>query len=80
MPELDNRSIATCMQALKHTIRYFDMLCQSQTVDPDDYAEAREMYEIELGHLIRIYREEERQGRTSTPLAMLLKDSPVEVP
>ena len=80
MPELDNDSIAICMQALKHTIRHFDLLCQSQTVDPDDYAEAREMYLTELAHLIRIYREEERQGRTSMPLAMLLKDSPVEVP
>ena len=78
MADLNNDSIATCIQALKDAIRYYDMLCQSETVDSDDYAEARDMYMRELGRLIRVYRDEEKLGRTSTPLSLLLKDSPID--
>ena len=87
MPDVDIRSISVCIQALPDAIRHYEFLCQSQTVDPvlphpelrvldpDDYEEAKCMYELELARLSEIYAAEEKQGRTSIPLAALIKHS-----
>ena len=75
MPDVDIRSISVCIQALQDAIRHYEFLCQSQTVDPDDYEEAKYMYELELARMSEIYAAEEKLGRTPIPLASLLRDS-----
>lgn len=61
--------------AIQDAIRHYEFLSQSQTVDPNDYEEAKNMYELELARLSEIYAAEEKGGRTSIPLAELLKNS-----
>jgi hypothetical protein len=78
MPDVDIRSISVCIQALQDAIRHYEFLCQSQTVDPDDYEEAKYMYELELARLSEIYAAEEKLGRTSIPLAALLRKNIVQ--
>ncbi len=74
MPDVDIRSISVCIQALQDAIRHYEFLSQSQTVDPDDYEEAKYMYELELARMSEIYAAEEKLGKTSIPLATLLRD------
>jgi hypothetical protein len=73
MPDIDIRSLSVCIQALQDAIRHYEFLCQSETVDADDYEEAKYMYELELARLTEVYAAEEKLGRTSIPLAALLK-------
>jgi hypothetical protein len=74
MAELSVDAIAVCIQALEDAIRYYDFLSQSQTVDPDDHAETKYMYEVQLAKLCAIYAAEEKNGNTSVPLSALLKN------
>ena len=67
------RSLTICIQALQAAIKHNDFLCQSNTVDKDDYEESSFIYEGELARLIKKYKEEERLGYTNIPLKRLLK-------
>lgn len=72
MPDIDNRTLSVCIQALQRAIRFNDFLSQSQTVDSDDHEESSYMYEQELSRLIDIYAAEELLGRVNIPLSSLL--------
>src|SRR5262245_24292618 len=65
VPDLHLRSIAVCIQALQDAISYFDLLCQSPTVNPDDHEESKDMYEVELARLSKIYEAEEKKGNAT---------------
>lgn len=73
MPNIDNRTIAVCIQALEDAVRYYELLSQSETVDSDDYEECKYMYEVELSRLCEIYKAEEDKGSAAIPLSKLLK-------
>jgi len=66
------RSLSICIQALQTAIQHHNFLCQSDTVDKDDYEEGSFMYEGELSRLVKIYKEEEKLGYTHIPLKELL--------
>ncbi len=73
MVNIDIRSISVCIQALDDSIRYYDLLSQSDTVDSDDFEECKYMYEVELSRLCELYSAEEKKGNVPIPLSKLLK-------
>lgn len=73
MPSVDEKSLATCIQALQKAIKFNDFLSQSETVESDDYEESSYMYELELSRLCDLYKIEEIQGKVSIPLSSLLQ-------
>lgn len=72
MPNLNNSSLAVCIQALQKAIKFNDFLSQSETVDSDDHEESSYMYELELNRLSALYKEEEKLGNVDIPLDRLL--------
>lgn len=72
MPNLNNSSLAVCIQALQKAIKFNDFLSQSDTVDSDDNEESSYMYELELNRLSSLYKEEEKLGNVDIPLQRLL--------
>jgi len=74
MAKVDIGSLSTCIQSLKTTIKYYEFICQSDTVDEEDYAEVIFMYADELARLIEIYKKEEKMGNADIPLKDLLGD------
>jgi hypothetical protein len=72
MAEIDNRTLALCIQALQRAIKFNDFLSQSETVDADDHEESSYQYEQELVRLIELYKQEVQAGRVAVPLAKLL--------
>ena len=73
MPNIDEKSLSVCIQALQKAIKFNDFLSQSETVESDDYEESSYMYELELSRLCELYKSEELKGKVSTPLSRLLK-------
>lgn len=73
MPAVNEKTLATCIQALQKAIRFNELVSQSDTVDGDDYEESSYMFELELSKLCDIYKEEELKGNISIPLSSLLK-------
>ena len=73
MVNIDIRSISVCIQALEDSIRYYDLLGQSDTTDSDDFEECKYMYEVELSRLCELYKAEEKKGNAPVPLNKLLK-------
>ncbi len=73
MVNIDIRSISVCIQALEDSIRYYDLLGQSETTDSDDFEECKYMYEVELSRLCELYASEEKKGNVPVPLNKLLK-------
>jgi hypothetical protein len=73
MVNIDIRTISVCIQSLDDSIRYYDLLSQSDTVDSDDFEECKYMYEVELSRLCELYAQEEKKGNVPIPLSKLLK-------
>ena len=73
MVNIDIRTISVCIQSLDDSIRYYNLLSQSDTVDSDDFEECKYMYEVELSRLCELYLQEEKKGNVPIPLSKLLK-------
>jgi hypothetical protein len=58
---------------LQDAISYYDLLCESRHVNPDDHKETKVMYDVELGRLIKLYEAEEKKGNAPIPLARLIE-------
>ncbi|GAA6170134.1 hypothetical protein [Sessilibacter corallicola] len=72
MPNMNENSLAVCIQALQKAIRFNDFISQSDTVDSDNYEESSYMFELELSRLCELYKIEEKNGNVSIPLSSLL--------
>lgn len=72
MPNINENSLAVCIQALQKAIRFNDFISQSDTVDSDNYEESSYMFELELSRLCELYKIEEKNGNVSIPLSSLL--------